>query len=144
MITDRGRVGHSAIDALSDDTLIYIFDLYRHREQHDNYIHQWLWYHWRPLVKVCQRWRYIIFTWPNHLKVQIDCRSPMAIEMALDVWPALPISICSMLEDDDPDRDDIIAALEHRERITEVDLSGLSGPQLEVCVTLMQENFPIL
>jgi len=68
----------------------------------------------------------------------------MAIEMALDAWPALPISICSMPEDDDPDGDDIIAALEHRERITEVDLSGLSGPQVETCVTLMQENFPIL
>ena len=68
----------------------------------------------------------------------------MAIEMALDVWPALPISIRSMLEDDDPDRDDTIAALEHRERITEVDLSGLSGPQLESCVALMQETFPIL
>ena len=65
--------------------------------------------------------------WPNNLKVQIDCRSRMDIEMALDVWPALPFSICSSL-DGDPNRYDIIASLEHRERITEVDWSGLSGP----------------
>jgi len=99
--------------------------------------------HWRALVHVCQRWRYIIFAWPNNLKVQIDCRSRMDIEMALDVWPALPLSICSSL-DGDPNRDDIIASLEHRERITEVDWSGLSGPQLDSCVALMQETFPIL
>ena len=68
----------------------------------------------------------------------------MAIEMALDVWPALPISIRSKLKDDDPDGGDIIATLKHRERIIEVDLSGLSGPQLESCVALMQEPFPIL
>jgi len=143
-ITDRGRVGHLTLDVLSDDILLYIFDFYRHEVEYNSAVRQWSWCHWRLLVNVCQRWRYIIFAWPNHLNVQIDCRSGMAIETALDVWPALPISIRAIFEDDDPDGDDIFAALKHRERITEVDFSGLLGPQLESCVALMQETFPIL
>jgi hypothetical protein len=71
--------------------------------------------------------------------VWIDCHSGITIKIAQDVWPALPISIRSRL-DDDPYRDDMIAALEPPERIAGINLSGLSGPQL----ALMQETFPIL
>ena len=67
---------------------------------------------------------------------------------SLDVWPALPISICSVLSIEGmpnyKDRDSIIGVLEHRDRITEIDLSDITGPQLETCATLMQEPFPIL
>jgi len=133
---------------LSDDVLVYVFNLYRRdlefRFRNDPESWSWSWHQWRALAHVCQRWRHIIFAWPNHLDIRVKCRSRTAAAKALDVWPALPISIRSKLKGDDPDGDDIIAALEHRERITEVDLSGLSGPQLESCVALMQEPFPIL
>ena len=146
-ITDRCRVGRSAIDVLSDDVLICIFNLYRQDLEFQIHSHSdsesWSWHPWRTLVHVCQRWRHIIFAWPNHLDIRIKCRSRTAAAKALDVWPTLPIGIRSILKDDDPDGD-IIAALEHRVRIAEVDLSGLSGPQLESCVALMQANFPML
>jgi len=144
-ITDRCHVGHSAIDVLSDDVLICIFNLYRQDLEFHSYSdsESWSRYQWRALAHVCQRWRHIIFAWPNHLDIRIKCGSRTAAAKALDVWPALPIGIRSMLKDDDPDGD-IIAALEHRERIAEVDLSGLLGPQLESCVALMQGNFPML
>ena len=62
---------------------------------------------------------------------------------ALDVWPALPISIQSELNH--KDGDGIISALEeHRDRIARVDLSGLTGPQLEKCAALMKEPFLVL
>ena len=39
----------------------------------------------------------------------------------------------------------MLSALEqHRDRIAGIDLSGLAGPQLEKCATLMQESFPVL
>jgi len=148
-ITETCRVGCSAVDVLSDDVLIYIFNLYRQDLESRSYSDSeswtsWSWHQWRALAHVCQRWRHIIFAWPNHLDIRIKCGSRTAAAEALDVWPALPISIRSTLKDGDLDGDDIIAALEHRERIAEVDLSDLSGPQLESCVALMQETFPIL
>jgi len=144
-ITDRCRIGCSAFEVLSDDVLIYIFNLYRQDLEFHSHSdsESWSWHQWRALAHVCQRWRHIIFSRPNYLDIRIKCRSRTAAAKALDIWPALPISIRSTLKDYDPDGD-IIAALEHRERITEVDLSGLSGPPLESCVALMQETFPIL
>lgn len=94
------------------------------------------------MVHVCQRWRRLIFAWPNHLEVRVECETKPAVAKALDVWPALPISIRSMVTY--KDGGDIIAALEHRERMAEIRLLGLSGPQLEECVTLMQGPFPVL
>ena len=100
------------------------------------------WHQWRVLAHVCQRWRHIIFAWPNYLNVRIDCESRTAAVKALDVWPALPITIEGM--SNYKDRDSIIDVLEHRDRIVGIDLSGLTGPQLKVCATLMQEPFSIL
>jgi hypothetical protein len=40
--------------------------------------------------------------------------------------------------------DGIIAALEHRDRMAGIRLLGLSGPQLEKCVSLIQRPFPVL
>jgi len=67
---------------------------------------------------------------------------------ALDVWPALPITIDSLLNFEGmpnyEDGDSTISVLEHRDRIFGINLSGLTGLQLKTCVTLMQEPFPIL
>jgi len=141
-VTDRYRVGCSAIHALSDDVLIYIFNLYRQDLEFYAPNRSWSWHQWHVLAHVCQQWRHIIFAWPNYLDVRIDCGSRTAAVKALDVWPALPITIevgCNY-----QDRDGIIGVLEHRDRIIGIDLSGLTGPQLKTCATLMQEPFSIL
>jgi len=144
--TDRCRVGCPAINVLSDDVLIYIFNLYRQDlefRSHSNSKSS-SWRQWRVLAHVCQRWRHIIFAWPNYLDVRIDCESRIAAVKALDVWPALPITIEGMSESDYEDGDSVIDVLEHRDRIVGINLSGLTGPQLKTCATLMQEPFSIL
>jgi len=137
-ITDRCRVGRSAVNVLSDDALIYIFNFYRQ----DLDSKSWSWHEWSALVHVCQRWRHIIFAWPNNLDVRIGCRSKTAAAKALDVWPALPITIAGMPNSNDGDG--IIDVLEHRDRIVGINLWGLTGVQLKACATSMQEPFPIL
>lgn len=147
MITDRWHVGHLKFDVLSDDVLLYIFDAYQRRSRQPAY--EWAYafendpgWPWHTMVHVCQRWRRLIFAWPNHLEVRVECKSRTAVAKALDIWPALPISIQSNL--DHEDGGDVIAALEHRERIAWIKLLDLSGPRLEKCVSLMQGPFPIL
>ena len=96
------------------------------------------------LVHVCQRWRNVIFAWPHHLDLRIHCESKTAAMKALDVWPTFSISIRkrSMLISDN--RDDIIDALEHRDRIAGITLSSLGRSQFERCASWMQGLFPVL
>ena len=141
-------IGRVTIDVLSDDVLMriiqHIFGFYRQKSRDDYAIYSWRDKHAFKLVHVCQRWRNIVFAWPNHLDVQVDCNSVIAIARALDVWPALPISVQSTLGRRSRDANNIIAALEQRERIAGIDFIDLSGPQLENCAELMQGPFPIL
>ena len=139
---DRFCVGRLEVDDLPDDLLIYIFKLYR--RDIDYYYDAWP---WLALVHVCKRWRRIIFAWPHHIDVRHDCKSGTAVTKALDAWPNLPISIRSRLNHNliDSDGGDLIAALEHRDRMVGIDFSsGLSKPQLERCAALMQAPFPFL
>ena len=63
----------------------------------------------------------------------------------MDVWPTLPITIWSKLDDDKiSDGDEVIAGLKYHDRIAGIKLSGLTGPQLERCAVFMQESFPVL
>ena len=144
MTTDRFCVGRLAIDHLSDDLLIYIFKLYQ-REFDDNHDRYYTW-RWLAIVHACKRWRRIIFAWPHHIDVRLYCKSGTAVTKALDVWPNLPISISSWSDHlNDSDGSDLIAALEHRDRIVGIDFSwGLSNIRLERCAALMQESFPFL
>ena len=143
MATDRFCVvGHLEIDQLSDDLLIYIFKLYP--QEFDYYYDTWP---WLALVHVCKRWRRIIFAWPYHIDVRLDCKSGTAVTKALDAWPKLPVSIRSPINHLNyySGGGDLIAALEHRDRIVEIDFSaGLSKTQLERCAALMQVSFPFL
>ena len=61
----------------------------------------------------------------------------------LGVWPALPIVIWNT-ENFTSDEDNIVAALEHRDRVCEVKLRHLTRLQLEKIVPSMQESFPAL
>ena len=133
---------------LSDDVLIHIFYLNREASEFSLHGESWSWHQWCAFAHVCQRWRRIIFAWPNYLNIRIDCTSRTAAVKALDVWPALPISIHSVHHikgmANHEDRDSIIDILEHRDRIVGIDLLGLTRPQLETCAVLMQESFSIL
>jgi len=123
---------------LSDDVLICIFDLYR--QELKDYDDIWPWH---TLAHVCQRWRNVIFAWPHHLDLRLRCRSRTAATKALNVWPTLPISVHSHVSLF-VYGDDIIDALEHRDRIAGIKLSQLTRSRLARCTSLLQEPFPVL
>ena len=138
MITDECFVGHLTIDMLSDDILVYIFNLFRRESKNADGM-----WPWHALVHVCQRWRHVIFAWPHHLDLQLYCGSGRAVARAQDIWPAnllINIRIDLDLEYDAS----TISALEPRNRIAGIDLSGLTKLQLQRCTAVMQEPFPIL
>jgi hypothetical protein len=65
------------------------------------------------------------------------------VRETLDVWPLLPI----VLRGDGHEKwglNNILAALEHNDRICDLDLIGFPSPQLEKVLTAMQRPFPIL
>jgi hypothetical protein len=104
---------------------------------------------WHKLVHVCQRWRQVVFASPLRLNLQIRCSHGTPVRKNLDIWPTFPIIIEYTAPHwqifRDVDEDNIIAALEHPDRVRTVRLS-LTGPQLGRIATAlaMQERFPVL
>jgi hypothetical protein len=100
--------------------------------------------YWRArrwsLGHICQRWRYLILASPVRLNLYLFCRDNTPVKNALDVWPPLPIEIQSESGDFG---DNIIAALEHSNRVREILLCRIRSP-LESLVTVTQEPFPAL
>ena len=106
---------------------------------------------WHVLVHVCRRWRRIIFSSPRHLDLKILCTLGMPVRKNLGCWPAFPIVVDyhvywspgsgkSVLTDEE---DNIIAALEHPDRVRCVKLT-LPSPLLAKVAKVMREPFPIL
>jgi hypothetical protein len=126
---------------LPDDVLLKIFDLsgmdYKYSLQF-----AWKWYF---LVHVCQRWRQIVFASPHRLNLRILCTYRTHVRKNLDIWPAFPIIVdYGDLKSIVPyDEDDLLAALEHPDRVCSVNLRT-TPPQLEQMVRIMQEPFPVL
>ena len=61
----------------------------------------------------------------------------------LDVWPPLPLVIHGRLIEG-VDLSNIVAELEHRDRVDEIDLWEVNSPALEKVLAVMQEPFPEL
>jgi hypothetical protein len=109
---------------------------------------------WHELAHVCQRWRRIIFASPRRLDLQLICTRRTPVRKHLGCWPAFPISIdfFSGITSDgtrigvllDPgEEDNVIAALEHPDRVRRVGLALTPSQLLEVS-TAMQGPFPAL
>jgi F-box-like len=129
-----------AVEILPDDVLLEIFDFYVHEAQAFD--------GWHPLVHVCRRWRYIVFASPRRLNLRLYCTDRRPVRKMLDIWPALPIMI-SNLNDFDPESwvegaDNIIAALERKERICNIGLGDVPSWLLERFAAVMQGPFPSL
>ena len=95
-------------------------------------------------MHVCQKWRQVVYDSPLRLDLRL-LKTP--VQKNLDLWPTLPISI----EYSHPDpysnnrfEEDIVAALEQRDRVNTVDLRGVTWPQLRKIITVVQEPFPAL
>jgi F-box-like len=99
---------------------------------------------WVVLVHVCRRWRSVVFASPHRLDLQLLCYSTTPVRKTLDVWPRLPIVVSNLKTGYRyHDLDNIVAALEHRDRVCEMTISPRSN-EFERLLTVMQEPFPAL
>ena len=111
VILDRDR---GTINTLSDDELLCIFDCYVTEAPQLEA--------WHTLVHVCQRWRHIVFGSPRGLNLRIACKNNMPVRNKLDVWPALPIAIFADFYWGTCGLNNIKAAFEFNERVSQIDL----------------------
>ena len=136
-----------SVNALPDDVLIAIFDQYVNGDARIpiNWVMEW-----QPLVHVCRRWRSIVFGSPRHLKLQLVCTKRTRARDMLDVWPALPLAIwynpgydrIRGADDRIGGVDNIIAALERKERVCHIAL--LEVQSLGIYLEALQQPFPEL
>ncbi|KAH9954679.1 hypothetical protein BC827DRAFT_953767 [Russula dissimulans] len=114
-------VDHLTIQCLPNELLLHVFSFHRLLSGTNKRPPSVAW-RWHTLAHVCQRWRDLIFMSLRHLKacLVIPRKSP---ETPLDSWPALPLSVwydSSNGRISDAQRDDLVAAFEHSDRIREL------------------------
>jgi hypothetical protein len=98
---------------------------------------------WQTLVHVCRKWRNTVFGSPRRLHLQLICSNETPVRETLDVWPSLPI-IMKYYDPPASDVDNVLAALEHHDRLCEVTLWDVPSPQLEEFSAMMKEPVPAL
>jgi hypothetical protein len=129
------------IDVLPDNVYLDIFDFYIQELRNGNpseRIEVWI-----TLVHVCQRWRSVIFGSPRRLDLQLLCTDKTSVTEMLDIWPPLPIFIWAY--GSTSDTDNILALLNHKDRICQISLRQVPNLLLEeISAALMQESFPLL
>ena len=102
---------------------------------------------WQTLVRVCPRWRYLVFGSPRSLNLQLICTPQTPARDMLDIWPPLPLVIGPVWchgDDENENVDNIVAALERRNRVCQINIKGISRSNLEIVLAAMQESFPEL
>jgi hypothetical protein len=132
--SDAGQVA-AAIDILTEDALIEIFDFLLFAANYDT---------WHTLVHVCRRWRNVVFGSSSYLDLVLLCQPRTPVRHSLDIWPPLPIIIIGGKDYPTSGLDNVVAALEHNDRVYEVTLQHLSISQLEEVVAAMEQPFPEL
>jgi hypothetical protein len=82
---------------------------------------------WHTLVHVCRRWRNVVFSSPRRLDLRLLCTTRRPVRARLDVWPALPITLVGSVDPTLPveSADNILAALEHRDRVCHISLQHI-------------------
>ena len=99
-------------------------------------------------MPVCRSWRHVVFASPRRLNLQLYCTERRPVREMLDVWPALPIVIWNSVDQtslvDLAGADNIIAALEHNDRLYEVNLGIVPNWLLKRLAVVMEGPFPSL
>jgi hypothetical protein len=151
---DRSVLGQPGvtIDMLPDDVLLEIFDFYKWVRQLGTILLvscryvpcQW---RWQNLAHVCRRWRHIILASPRRLDLRVFCIPSTPTRNLPNIWPSFPISINAhfrIFSWSAEAEENIIAALGQRDHISEISLSGLTGPMMERFAAVMEEPLPAL
>ena len=126
------------IDILPDDVLLDIYNLYREDDPLPSRI---MW--WKPLVDVCKRWRHLIFASPQSLRLKLLCSPRTPVRESLDIWPPLPM-VVRYQPTEAGGEENVIAALKHRNRVSEIRFERLTSSVLERFAAMMQEPLPAL
>ena len=98
---------------------------------------------WPTLVHVCKKWRSLVFGSPRRLDLRLYCRVSSPVREMLDIWPPLPLAI-SVYNPKKWVEDNIIAALEHNDRICHFLLSYIPSSEFPKLAAAMQKLFPAL
>ena len=134
------RLGRVTFDLLSDDVLLEVFDFYMDQARKNGEIEAW-----HTLVHVCQKWRNVVFESPRRLNNGLICTARKPVRQSLAIWPPLPIVVKQHGRPmSEWGVDNIVAALEHNDRIREIDLWCIPGSLLEKALVAMKERFPAL
>ena len=137
-------VGKFAINMLPPELLLEIFACYVEDEKsywQTTRIHS---ERWHTLARVCRRWRSIALASPRRLNLRIFCSERTPARKKLDFWPPFPIDLAVMTEVNLNHYDNILATLEHRDRVCYINMDRLSSSLWEKVLPLMQKPFPIL
>ena len=103
---------------LSDDVLLNIFRYYLDASPQC----------WPRLIRICRKWRHIVFASQRALRLQLLCTHGTPVLKILDYWPTLPIVVqfggprapCPPAIEDE---DDIMAALMQSDRVSSISLT---------------------
>jgi hypothetical protein len=117
-------VGKVTIDMLPDYVLLQIFSFCQEDCSFES--SRLLW--WRPLVHVCRRWQEIVFSSPRSLHLVIFCDSRTPIRTSLNIWPPFLISVH---HNTDEGCENTVAALELRDRVSEICIDSPADSVLE-------------
>lgn len=124
---------------LPDVILLELFECYL-QAYRDIYISIYYAEEWPTLVHVCRKWRGVIFGSPRRLNLQLHYNSRSPVGELLSIWPPLPIVLWGTKLDED----NIIAVLEHNDRMGQITLEYEPRSRLENFVVSMREPFPAL
>jgi F-box-like len=131
---------------LPDDVLLEMFDFYLDEDNLRFIREKELWI---ALAHVCRRWRSLVFQSPHRLNLQLVCSPYTRVRDTLDIWPPLPLVIRDTYRDhyecDEP-QDNTIAALEHNDRVCQIEFRYFTSSELELVTNsaAMQKPFPEL
>ena len=131
------------INDLPDNAFVEIFSICRMHE-----ISRATWgyriWKWHRLAHVCRTWRHILFASSRHLHLEHVCTNGTPVKKNLGYLQAFPI-VVSFLDDHfgDNDKDNIIAALQHRDRVQAIEMK-VPHSVFEELSTAMQEPLPVL
>jgi hypothetical protein len=136
-------VARVTIDILPDVALLEIFDFYVNAEQFQYRDFRGRVEAWHTLVHVCRKWRNIIIGSPHRLDLRLYCDERTPVRETLDFWPPLPIVVWNN-DYRKLGMDNIIAALEHNDRICSLHLYCIPSSQSEKVLVAIQQPFPTL
>src|SRR6266852_949881 len=135
---------------LPDDVLLEIFDFYHDADEEDmlyffNADDKQRMEEWVALAHVCRRWRSVVLQSPHRLNLRLFCSPKTPARDTLDIWPPLPL-IVSNSGYGLSGVDNVVAALEHSDRVCHIDLHIYSTSEWEHVPNsaAMQKPFPEL